>query len=458
MRLLDVILCGLTLIATAVAAPVYAAWLGAWVIGARLTAPPRSGRRALLVLSEASHFAELEQAGLLPLFEEWRLDGYFSHLYLAVFHAPRRRWHRVSEGFTVIDLAKRGRWLKQTGLPRTYAAVNAVALAVGVLGLRRLAWREAAVIRACNPHHMGLLGLVLGRLTGRPHCVSIHSDNPTYYRQWNAQGRWANSQAALFGSRRLTLALMQAVYRWAPEVWIIRESFRQEALRCGASSERIRLFPHSSRIRELPASDAAAWRAAHDVGPRPLIVAVGRLAVENFIDDVPRLAAALARRTPEAVLVLVGDGPERARVQATAVAQGLTAIRWVGWQPNTAVRQWQAAADVNLCLRGGYSLIEAAAAGRPVVAYDTDWHHELVQTGETGALVPVGDAEAAAEAIARLLAHPAEAARQGAKARALALARHDHAVVTPVKQRLYDELSREPRATASAVAAAWSGG
>lgn len=457
--LFDIVAVLLVAMAAALAAPVYAAWLGVWALAARLA--ERRGapgpRRSLLVLSEASNFDELRQAGLLTLFEEWLLDGYFDHLYLTVFHAPAARRHRVSGRFTVIDLAKRARWLKRAGCWRTYTVVNAIAVTAGVLGLRRLAWREAAVIRGCNPHHMGLLSLALGRLTGRPHCVSIHSDNPAYHRLWKQHGRWQGTVSELFGSRALTRRLMAFVYRHAPEVWIIRESFREEALRCGTPPERIRLFPHDSRVREQPRPDPAAWRRAHGLEGRPLIVSVGRLAVENYVDDLPRIAAALARVAPEAMFVIIGGGAEQPRLEAAADALGVQAqMRWLGWQSNDTARAWRWVADVNLCLRGGYSLIEAAAAGRPVIAYDTDWHGELVQTGATGALVPVADTAAAARAIHEFLAHPAEAARQGAHARELALARHDHAVVTPLKQRMYDQLIGHRCNETAALAPAWS--
>ena len=63
---------------------------------------------------------------------------------------------------------------------------------------------------------------------------------------------------------------------------------------------------------------------------------------------------------------------------------------------------------------GGFSLIESCAAGSPAIAYDVEWHGELVRDGETGFLLAEGDAAGLVAAVERLLDDEALAARLGA--------------------------------------------
>jgi glycosyltransferase involved in cell wall biosynthesis len=80
-----------------------------------------------------------------------------------------------------------------------------------------------------------------------------------------------------------------------------------------------------------------------------------------------------------------------------------------------------AEADVVVAPMMGRALVEAALSATPIVAYDVDWHGELITDGETGVLVPFGDREAMAGAVLRLLANPGRAAELGSRARHAAL-------------------------------------
>jgi len=89
---------------------------------------------------------------------------------------------------------------------------------------------------------------------------------------------------------------------------------------------------------------------------------------------------------------------------------------------------------------GGYSLIEACAAGSPVVAYDVEWHSELVQTGKTGQLVREHDILGLTQAVDTLLTYPDEAKAMGATAKQWAFERHDIRKTSLVKRECYNQL------------------
>lgn len=161
-------------------------------------------------------------------------------------------------------------------------------------------------------------------------------------------------------------------------------------------------------------TDVVAGRR-NDLGPgevpavRPGLVGVfGRLApVKNYPMFLE--AARLVLREEPATFVIVGDGPERARLEHTAAELGITThVRFTGWLTNPY--PLLAAVDVvaSTSSTEGFpvGLLEAIALGRPVVATDVGAVREIVREGSTGIVVRAGDARALAGAILRLLRDP----------------------------------------------------
>ncbi|MDO9454764.1 glycosyltransferase family 4 protein, partial [Nocardioides sp.] len=125
--------------------------------------------------------------------------------------------------------------------------------------------------------------------------------------------------------------------------------------------------------------------------------AVGRLASRHDDPDAPPVR-----------LLVVGDGPDRARL--ARLADGLPAT-FTGAVPPDDVRRWLLAADVSCLPRLDLPVtrlvpplkpVEAMALGRPVVASDLPPLAELVRHGDTGLLVRPGDPEALAAALRTL--------------------------------------------------------
>lgn len=149
-----------------------------------------------------------------------------------------------------------------------------------------------------------------------------------------------------------------------------------------------------------------------------VIGTVGRL---NAVKDLPTLFDAFERLLqgrPDATLVVVGDGPERAALERRAAAAG-DRIRFTGHRGD--VRALMAAFDVYVSssVFEGVSLtiLEAMAAGRPVVATRVGGTPEVVADGQTGLLVPPRDPLRLAEALLDLSASPQRARALGAAGR-----------------------------------------
>ncbi|OGB91131.1 MAG: hypothetical protein A2Z31_08515 [candidate division NC10 bacterium RBG_16_65_8] len=130
---------------------------------------------------------------------------------------------------------------------------------------------------------------------------------------------------------------------------------------------------------------------------------------------------------PPAHLAVVGDGEERARLEGLAGRLGLgERIHFLGWRADLETILPEL--DVVICASKNegtpVALIEAMAAGVPVLSTDVGGVVDLVAHGETGWLVPPGDPEAMARAIQHLVGDQALRTRLAAAGRAVALEGH----------------------------------
>ncbi len=140
-----------------------------------------------------------------------------------------------------------------------------------------------------------------------------------------------------------------------------------------------------------------------------VVLAIGRLVPIKRLDRLVDAMSLVAPILPDVRLYLVGDGAEREALIARVVGAGLTdRVVFAGWSSDSP--RWYAAADVVALTsdREGtpLALIEAAAAGRPVVATDVGGVADVVVDGQTGFVVAADDVAAFADRIVRLVREP----------------------------------------------------
>jgi glycosyltransferase involved in cell wall biosynthesis len=235
--------------------------------------------------------------------------------------------------------------------------------------------------------------------------------------------------------------LTSSLYRWADRLMsplttvtiCVSENERAEGLEAHTCR------PDRTVVIRNAVNVTATPRSRHD-RVRPRLIAVGRLKAPKDFVTLIRALAALPAESFEGLIV--GEGPDRAAVEAEIRRLGLDErVRLAGERRD--VPALLAASDVFVLSSDSeglpVSVLEAMATELPVVASRVGGLPELVVDGETGILVPPGDARELGAALGRLTADPELRRRFGAAGRARAEAIFDLGPFRRAHVELYDE-------------------
>lgn len=154
----------------------------------------------------------------------------------------------------------------------------------------------------------------------------------------------------------------------------------------------------------------------------PIVLSMGRLAPDKDYTTLLRAFARLQRR--DARLIILGEGPEREKLAAEALALGVAdRVSMPGFTRDIAAELNRARCFALSSQRETFSLacVEALAHGLPAVATDCGGPSEILNDPALGALVPVGDVEALSQAIAAALDQPGDPAPRRRRARDFSL-------------------------------------
>lgn len=298
---------------------------------------------------------------------------------------------------------------------------------------------DVQVVRAGDPYYLGLLGLALARAHRVPLVLRI---NGNYDQIYAAVGRLAYPR--LFKRRWVEKRVDRFVLRRADLVAGANQDNLGFALRNGTPADRGVVFPYGALIDPVHRTDPAQRgdvRAELGLGARPLLVAVTRLEPVKHTDDVLHVLAAVRTRRPDVAALVIGDGTQRAALGLLAAELGLTEhVVFAGARDQAWIARALASAAVFVAPSAGRALVEGALAGLPLVAYDIDWHSELVVDGTSGTLVPFRHTAAMATAVERLLEAPELAARFGEGARARAQETMDPEALIELERRALERL------------------
>ncbi len=287
------------------------------------------------------------------------------------------------------------------------------------------------VIRAARRAHLASTPLSLDLIRqlrrSRPDLTHLHFPYPLAEVAWLLAGRGPlviTYHSDIVRQRllgRLYRPLMNAVLRRADRILPTSDAYVESSPVLRRFADRCTAVPLGVDTERFVSPDPAAVAEIHRRLPSPLVLFVGRLRYYKGVDHLIRAIEDL-----DANLLIVGNGPMKDAWRRQAEqSKAATRIHFAGAVTDDELPAYYAAADLFVLPSDrraegfGIAQVEAMAAATPVVSTELGTGTSIVnRDGETGLVVPAGDAEALAAAIRRLLTDPglrtkmAEAARR----------------------------------------------
>jgi glycosyltransferase involved in cell wall biosynthesis len=296
----------------------------------------------------------------------------------------------------------------------------------------------ARVVRLLREHRIDVLqthdaqtrriGVIAAALTGVWHITSVHG--------WIFNDR--KERAAKWLDARLI--------RQADAVIAVSDRLKQELEAAGVPPQRITVLRNAILLRDYAVAGTAS-SVRREFGIRedqPVISIVGRLSLEKGHETFLQAASTIAKSHPDLRCLIVGDGPLEHTLRQRVQELGLTAqVVFTGHRSQLA--DIYAATDVLVIssLTEGIPnvLLEAFAHGKPAVATSVGGVPEVLEDGRSGWLVSVGDHQAIARHVVRLLDAPELRAQMGATARATIEQQFSFENRTKALETLYDRIT-----------------
>ncbi len=300
----------------------------------------------------------------------------------------------------------------------------------GLIRLTRFLRRESYEIVHTHTSKGGFVGRLAAWLAGVPivvhtmHGFAIHEQSPA----------WA----------RITYsALERLASRWCHRLVSVSEFHRRWALELSICSQaQIQAIPNGiTPVAPRDHFEPAGLRGQLGAGEGDvLILSPGRLAAGKGIEYLIEAAAMLPRGGPKYRVVIAGDGPARLGLERLANDRGVSdLVTFLGFRDD--VSELLAASDLVVLpsLREGLSisLLEAMAAGKPIIASSIGSHREVASQAAMALLVPPADAASLATAIQRSARDPGLMSLLGKRARTLFEARYTEDRMLNAYRQLY---------------------
>lgn len=305
---------------------------------------------------------------------------------------------------------------------------------------RRWSGQRPDVVYIATEGPLGGSALRVARQLGIPAATGFHTRFDHYAGHYGLG--WATP---------LVRAGLRRFHRRAAATLVPTAALGEELAALGVDNVRLLRRAVDTRLfhpRRRDPALRAQWGADEDT---PVVLYLGRIAAEKNLALAVRAFEALRREVPAARFVWVGDGPERAALQAAHPDYVFT-----GMQSGKALARHVASADLfpfpSLSETFGNVVLEALAAGVALVAFDTGAAHEHLRDGVGGVRIAPGDADAFVDATVRLVANPARLRRMRRAARDGVAQLSPEAVVREFETLLH-ELAGEPEHASHALAA-----
>lgn len=258
-----------------------------------------------------------------------------------------------------------------------------------------------------HPVMIGIPGMMMSKWLGIPTLASFHLDLARMAEHFNVGF-----------VRGVTDSVTRTVFNWAdytlaPSKLIQREMLALGVREVGLWKRGVDAVKFNPRFQ----SEAMRWQLSDGHPEETLMLYVGRLSNEKQVDQLK----AVLERVPHTRLAIVGDGPERANLEAHFAG---TKTKFMGYLKGEQLSQAYASADMFVFPSAletfGLVVVEAMAAGLPVVASRVGGIPDVVEEGVTGYTFEVSDIEGLVEGVRQVASSRQRIEQMGRSARAYA--------------------------------------
>jgi len=310
------------------------------------------------------------------------------------------------------------------GVSRMWCFMPPLNLLLAQIRLARLLIRMAReakvdVVHIGDPYYLGLMGLFLVKRMRVPLAIRICYRYDEFFR---ITGKPVIPR--LFWFRWVEKVIERFVLKRCDLIAGANEDNMRYALENGGRPDVATVFRYGNLIHpnhwQEPNMRANADPILAELGlaGEKFVVTVARLEPMKRVEDAIRVVAELIRRGHRVKSLIIGDGRLREGLESLASALGVkNAVIFAG----NRTQEWIAAvlprATVIVSPHMGRALTEAALAGVPIVAYDSDWQREVVIDGETGYLVTNKDWMGLSDKAEKILTDPISGKKMGENAR-----------------------------------------
>ena len=314
------------------------------------------------------------------------------------------------------------------------------------LRLREMLIRERINLIHAHDFYSGMLGVVAGRLAGVRVLVSQRhlrlSDRRIH--EWGQRFINRAAHKVLVNSEAIKEHILTTSGIPAEKIVVVRNGLitsEDEADGCNLNGHR---HPAVAERRRAPREEICQELGLGS--DAKLVGMVGRMEPVKGHRYFVEAAAQVAREHPNAHFLLVGDGQLQEEIRQQAASLGIAdRLHLLGYRKDAARIVTGFDLSVLASLHEGLpnTVLEAMAAGVPVVATAVGGTKELITEGETGYLAPPADADTLAHCISWALAHEEERTRFAASARVSVRSNYGMSRMVSEMERLYDQLVAE---------------
>ncbi len=258
--------------------------------------------------------------------------------------------------------------------------------------------RPVHLVHSIMVNAAALTAFLYKRFVRRPSLLTLQEgDNEEYVKQW---------LGPLF-------PIYPLLHRPFDRIHSISSFLEQQAVGYGAARNSITVVPNGVDTNRFsagawPRDELESLRRRLDLAGKRVVISISRLVSKNGLQDLIRAMPAVVRRHPDAVLLLVGDGPERSLLERSAKQLGIGhQVLFAGAVIHEETARHLLLAEVfarpSISEGLGSAFLEAMSCGVPVVGTPVGGIVDFLRDGETGLVCKPGDPDSVSECICRLL-------------------------------------------------------